>query len=96
MIYKEFIAACESGSLEPEGTDPLLVSLYEDKRGDWDSAHTIAQSIHTTAGSRVHAYLHREEGDLSNAGYWYSKAGTTAPNITLEAEWEALAREFTQ
>jgi len=48
----------------------------------------------TKAAARVHAYLHRKEGDSANADYWYSRAGAERPRGTLEKEWEALAREF--
>jgi hypothetical protein len=42
----------------------------------------------------VHAYLHRKEGDLGNASYWYSRAGQQRPPISLEEEWEQLAGEL--
>ena len=42
----------------------------------------------------VHAYLHRVEGDLGNAGYWYRQAGRAPFDGTLDDEWTALAREF--
>jgi hypothetical protein len=95
MTYRDFCAACDSGTLSPSASQ-LLQSLYEDRRGDWDVAHSIAQTIHTPDGSLVHAYLHRKEGDLGNAGYWYSKAGAEAPEVELDAEWDALAKRFTE
>jgi hypothetical protein len=94
MTFDEFEKACGERTLPASATD-LLQSLYQDRIGDWNTAHTIAQSIPTPDGSRVHAYLHRKEGDLGNASYWYSRAGTTAPTDSLDAEWERLAREFT-
>ena len=94
MTYTEFIDACDAGAL-PGDASQLLRSLFEDRRDDWDTAHTIAQTIPTREGSRVHAYLHRKEGDIGNANYWYSRAGVSAPGGTLDAEWDALAREFT-
>ncbi len=42
----------------------------------------------------MHAYLHRKEGDLSNARYWYARAGRPVAGGTLEAEWEALVHEL--
>ena len=72
----------------------LLRALQLDKEGDWDSAHTIAQSIPSQNGSRVHAYLHRKEGDLANASYWYRRAGISVPNLSLDQEWQELFDEL--
>jgi hypothetical protein len=71
-----------------------LTSLWWDKKGDWNTAHSIAQKILTVQGSAVHAYLHREEGVLWNADYWYSRAGRKRPSITLEEEWKSLVKEM--
>jgi hypothetical protein len=38
----------------------------------------------------VHAYLHRVEGDLPNAGYWYRTAGKPVEKGALDAEWNAI------
>lgn len=94
MTYDDFMEACSAGEL-PGSASELLASLFEDRRGAWDAAHTIAQGIATTEGSRVHAYLHRKEGDLGNANYWYARAGETAPDLSLDDEWELLARRYT-
>ncbi len=72
----------------------LLRSLQLDKDGDWDRAHGIAQSLSSQNGSRVHAYLHRKEGDLANASYWYSRAGISVPDFSLDQEWQDLFDEF--
>ncbi len=73
-----------------------LRGLWHDARGDWDGAHQCAQDDSSRAGSWVHAYLHRKEGDLGNAGYWYARAGRKLPAaaVTLAAEWEQIAREL--
>jgi len=60
------------------------------KAGDWHRAHDIVQSRSDTKACLIHAYLHRVEGDLSNARYWYRRAGTTPPNLTLEDELNRL------
>ena len=75
-----------------EGLPPLLEALWWDARGDWERAHRVAQGIETAEGAWLHAYLHRKEGDLSNADHWYRRAGRTRPDGTLEMEWEALLR----
>lgn len=76
----------------PSGLTQVLEALWFDAKGDWDRAHSIAQAAGGRNGAWVHAYLHRKEGDLSNAGYWYGKAGHRQPYGSLEAEWEELVR----
>jgi hypothetical protein len=70
---------------------PLLRALWHDAHGDWDSAHRLAQDVDDDNGAWVHAYLHRKEGDLDNAAYWYGRAKQPVPTDALEAEWERLA-----
>ncbi len=61
--------------------------------GDWDGAHAIVQKRDDQLSCRIHAILHRLEGDNSNAAYWYRQAGITVPKITIEQEIQALAGE---
>jgi hypothetical protein len=75
---------------------PLLHALWHDAHSDWASAHALAQDIDTPDGARVHAYLHRKEGDTFNANYWYRRAGQPAFTGPLEAEWTALATALLQ
>lgn len=74
----------------------VLKALWWDAKGDWDRAHEIAQEVHDAEGAWVHAYLHRKEGDLGNAAYWYSRAGKPRADTSLEAEWEQIVRAFLQ
>lgn len=74
-----------------EGLAPLPAALWWDARGAWDRAHELAQSVETADGAWVHAYLHRKEGDLANADYWYRRAGRRRPATTLEQEWAEIA-----
>ena len=78
----------------PSDLSETLVSLWWDKKGDWDRAHSIAQEIPTVQGSAVHAYLHREEGVVWNADHWYNRAGRVRPDIPLEEEWQQLVEEM--
>ena len=71
-----------------------LQTLWWEAKGDWKRAHECAQEDHSAKGSMVHAYLHRVEGDLSNAGYWYSRAGRPQATCSLAEEWQALADEL--
>jgi hypothetical protein len=82
----------ESLNLEQpvSGLSVQLKSLWYDGKGDWHQAH--AQVDHQTdqESARVHAYLHRKEGDIWNADYWYAKAGEKRPQLSLDQEWEEL------
>ncbi len=75
----------------PAGTSLARQALWWDAKGDWDGAHRCAMADDSAAGAAVHAYLHRKEGDLANAGYWYRRAGRPVFDGPLEAEWERLA-----
>ncbi len=78
----------------PAGAATLLQALWHDAKGDWQRAHEIAQSVQGKAGARIHAYLHRKEGDLDNSNYWHGRAGSTLPDVPLEKEWEMLAEQL--
>lgn len=80
--------------LPPEPLSLPLQTLWWDAKGDWNKAHGCAQQDESPDGSVVHAYLHRVEGDLNNARYWYNRAGRTPRTDTLPAEWEALVIEM--
>lgn len=83
-----------SHSAPPDGLTTLLRALWYDGKDDWETAHNIAQDIHSEDGSWIHAYLHRKEGDHSNASYWYRRAGRQVPRVTLSEEWENIAEEL--
>jgi hypothetical protein len=75
----------------PPELAPALRALWLEARGDWDAAHDLANEAGGRDGAWVHAYLHRKEGDLENAAYWYRRAGRTPHEGTLELEWEEIA-----
>jgi len=68
----------------------LLKALWHDARKEWDTAHDLAQEVNSRDGSWIHAYLHRKEGDRSNAQYWYNRANQKMPAYSLEQEWEEI------
>jgi hypothetical protein len=74
----------------PKDLHPLLQAMWYDYQDDWEASHHLAQDVNTRDGSWVHAYLHRKEGDPSNASYWYRQAGKQMPAMTLENEWEEI------
>ncbi len=75
----------------PEGLGTALAALWHEAKGDWDQAHRLAQSQKDAGGAWVHAYLHRVEGDLGNAGYWYRRAEKPQSSAPLKQEWEEIA-----
>jgi hypothetical protein len=93
MDFASFLASL-SAATPPAQARPLLRALWLEKKGDFDGAHAIAQDVDDADGALVHAYLHRKEGDLSNAGYWYRRARVKPAEQSLDAEWEALVRRF--
>ena len=76
----------------PHALSLPLQALWQDARGDWARAHDLCQEAGNREGDWVHAYLHRKEGDLGNAGYWYARAGRRGPgpSVSLEAEWSEM------
>ncbi|MGH6717883.1 MAG: hypothetical protein ACREER_01075 [Alphaproteobacteria bacterium] len=75
----------------PPTLGSALAALWWDAKGDWARAHQAAQSDKGTAGAWVHAYLHRKEGNLANAGTWYRRAGRAPATGALDAEWRSIA-----
>lgn len=74
----------------PHGLPVPLEALWWDAKGDWTRSHALVDELETKDGMAVHAYLHRKEGQLSNADYWYRRAGREFQRPTLETEWDAL------
>ena len=86
-----FTQMVDGGSPTPEGLSVPLLALCLGRRGDWEASHALVNDIETPLGSWIHAWLHRVEGDLSNASYWYRLAGRPESEGDLEIEWEELA-----
>ncbi len=88
MTVEEFEAA------KVEEFDGALLALWWDAKGEWDKAHGIAQDVAGPDGAWVHAYLHRKEGELGNAAYWYGRAGRNVATGDSRLEWEGIVREM--
>lgn len=93
MNYETFISSL-SKHTAPEEFSLYLQSLRYDGKNDWNRAHSIIQDLEGNTAARIHAYLHRKEGDKWNADYWYTKAGEPMPAYTLEHEWEELVKSL--
>lgn len=77
---------------QPPGAGSALDALWWAAHDDWGRAHACAQAGEGTPDADwVHAYLHRAEGDLANAGYWYARAGRPQPTGSLDQEWHDIA-----
>ena len=74
----------------PQGVSAVLSSMWYQAKGDWDKAHKIDQSHKSPFGNWVHAYLHRVEGDLGNAAYWYNLAEKPVCKSSLSDEWDDI------
>ena len=81
-------------SVAPNGFSVELEALWYDGKGDWNKSHELIQDVNSKNAAWIHAYLHRKEGDIGNAGYWYAKAGKSIPNVTLDEEWQSLVKYF--
>jgi len=93
MTFSEFNQTLTENK-PSQNISEILETLWYDAKGDWESAHTIAQTNESVLSyDRLHAYLHRKEGDNWNANYWYKRAKTTIPDINLAQEWAFLVKE---
>jgi hypothetical protein len=90
MDLQEFRDSVSSDQ-PPKNLTFALSGLWWDAKGDWARAHESAQQDEGPAGAWVHAYLHRKEGDSSNAAYWYQRAGKSPCRSSLQDEWTAIA-----
>jgi hypothetical protein len=89
----EFRRSIAAGRM-PAGLSGPLQALWWVAKGDWDRAHALVQADEGRAAARVHAYLHRVEGDIGNAHYWYGQAGEDAEKGPPQEEWERLVSGF--
>jgi hypothetical protein len=89
MTMDELLATLDNDDCPSDLIGPLA-ALWHDAKDDWHTAHGIVQSESDAAGCWVHAYLHRQEGDLANANYWYRRASRSMPDTTLQEEWNDI------
>lgn len=96
MDLQQFISTT-SRDVPPAGLNPALEALWYLRKGDWARAHAIVQDHEDDDGhAAIHAHLHRVEGDLDNAGYWYRRAARRAADVPLEEEWKLLTAHYLQ
>ena len=93
MTYDEFILSIENNA-QPPKLPLYLQALWHDAKGNWNKAHSLIDSLDDINSCWVHAYLHRKEGDIANAGYWYRQAQKQMPDASLQEEWKSLTLEL--
>ena len=89
MTFDDFKQSVTAAT-PPSNVSPALRALWHDARGDWAAAHNVAQAIEDETGAWVHAYLHRKEGDVENAAYWYRRAKKPVATDALTVEWDRI------
>jgi len=94
VTFEEFARSVDENDDPPEGVSEELRALWLTKKDRWSAAHEVVNDIPGPMGSWIHAHLHLIEGDLGNAGYWYSRAGKPARvhRDEIPEEWEELVR----
>ena len=93
MELEKFRESLQNRQPDP-GYNIYLQALWYDAKGDWEKSHELIQDLPDQQAARLHAYLHRKEGDQPNAHYWYRRAGSKMPAVSLEREWELLVSEM--
>ncbi|GGE61411.1 hypothetical protein EV200_10593 [Pedobacter psychrotolerans] len=93
MTFLEFKDSIKSDQPPLDLAIPLK-ALWYDGKGDWDKAHHEVDQLNDTSSALIHAYLHRKEGDIWNADYWYRRAKETRSQMSLEEEWQELVIRF--
>jgi len=93
MTFEKFQQSLSQPS-PPSAISEHLKALWYDSKGDWEQSHNIIQDIGDADAAWIHAYLHRKEGDIGNADYWYRRAGKKRPAVSLEEEWEIIVKKM--
>ncbi len=91
MDWQEFESSLDAAA-PPAGLSLPLRALWWQGKGAWELAHELVQDDASATGAWVHAHLHRVEGDLGNAAYWYRRAGKPVSRESLEHEWKAMVQ----
>lgn len=94
MTVDEFSQLIQQQERCPSSFPKALQALWYDKKGNWNQAHEIVQDASDADSAWVHAYLHRKQGDLNNARYWYRRSSQPESEAKLAEEWEQIAQQL--
>jgi hypothetical protein len=89
-IFKESLSYSEP----PQNSSVHLQALWYDAKNNWNKSHELIQDVEDANAAWIHAYLHRKGGDISNADYWYRRAGKKRSSLSLEQEWEEIVTDL--
>jgi hypothetical protein len=93
MTFAELKASLQKAK-PPADLAPALAALWWAEKNEWEEAHRIVMREGGKDCAWVHAYLHRVEGDLDNARYWYRQAQRSVAASSLADEWTKIAQSF--
>ena len=93
MDYNAFVESLKEAN-PPADVSVYLKALWHYRKGNWGKAHQIVQNLNDDHANLIHAFLHRDEGDLWNADYWYRRVNRSRPGTTLDEEWSTITREL--
>lgn len=93
MNYNDFIKLTKKSNPSDILSD-IHLALWHAMKNNWDMAHEIVQDINTETAFWIHAYLHRVEGDLNNANYWYNRANKNVSTESLESELNIIIKSI--
>ena len=94
MTLDEFIQLIQTQANPSSFLSPALQALWHQKKGNWHKAHEIVQNASDADSAWVHACLHRQEGDIDNARYWYRRSSKSEFKGTIFQEWEQITNEL--
>ena len=96
MNAEKLAHSADNDDQPPAGLSTGLRAMWLARKGRWHEAHDLCQDIPGSAGSWIHAWLHRQEGDYGNACYWYSQAGkpAAAADASLDDEWHQITSDL--
>jgi hypothetical protein len=94
VVTPDAFKASLTNAEPPQGVSVPLAALWWAAKGDWNKAHVLVQPKIGADASWVHAYLHRREGEMGNAAYWYRRADKPYPKASSEEEWEQIVAEL--
>ena len=75
--------------------DKHLRALAHLRRSEWQKAHELVMELEDKLAFHIHGLVHRIEGDMENARYWYKRAGVPfTRSLRLAAELKKIESDL--